>query len=59
KALRMEHRDRDKMRGDRMRGDHRGQQWGQGRHRPMGPNGGAPPPPQPNNAPQAPAAPPQ
>ncbi|MGA8530522.1 MAG: Spy/CpxP family protein refolding chaperone [Acidobacteriaceae bacterium] len=51
KALRMEHRDRDR---DRMRGDRRGQ-WGQGSHRPMGPDGGPPPPPpaQPN-PPQAP-----
>jgi len=45
KALRMEHRDRDRMRGDR-----RGQ-WGPGHHHPMGPNGGGPPPP-PNGAPQ-------
>jgi Spy/CpxP family protein refolding chaperone len=54
KAMRMEHRERDRMRGDRR------DPWGPGDHRRMGPNGGAPPPPQPDNAPQGQApAPPQ
>jgi Spy/CpxP family protein refolding chaperone len=53
KAMRGEHRDRDRMRGDRR------EDWGAGRHPGMGPNGGAPPPPpgQPNGQPQAPAPP--
>ncbi|MGA7524902.1 MAG: Spy/CpxP family protein refolding chaperone [Acidobacteriaceae bacterium] len=57
KAMRAERR--EGMRGDRMRGDRR-DQWGPRRAHPMGPNGGAPPPPpaQPNNAPQG-QAPPQ
>jgi Spy/CpxP family protein refolding chaperone len=50
KAQRMEHRDHDRMQDDR----------GPGRHRHMGPTGGAPPPPpaQPNSPPQG-QAPPQ
>jgi Spy/CpxP family protein refolding chaperone len=53
KTMRREHRDRDRMRGDRH--DH----WGPGHDRGIGPNG-APPPPQPSGAPQDPApAPPQ
>lgn len=48
KAMRMEHRDQD-----RTRGEHR-ERWDRGHH--MGPNGAPPPPPpgQPNGAPQSP-----
>jgi Spy/CpxP family protein refolding chaperone len=53
KAMRMQHRDRDRMRNDRR------DSWGPGRHGPMGPNGGPPAGP-PNGAPQGQApAPPQ
>ena len=54
KSMRMEHRDRDRMRHDRD-GD-----WARGHRHPMGQNGGPPPPAQPDAQPQGQApAPPQ